>query len=110
MQPPARCGQRTGEAGIYRDASRAECPSKRSRIEHGVSCDVERTARVTDDRAPIGVASVERMHRLEAQARNVGHEADPAWPNKRTGHERSGEQSPDPGCGFTLEDQARPQP
>src|SRR3954454_16854621 len=50
------------------------------------------------------------MHRLKAQARDRGDEADEAPARERAREERPREQAPDARRGFALEDQPRPQP
>jgi len=84
-QPPARRRQPAGEARRQLDRPRAEDLGERPGIEHLLRCDVERPADVADDSEPVGLADVERVHRLEAQARDARDDREPAGPHERNG-------------------------
>jgi hypothetical protein len=109
-QPPGQ--RRSGAEGPRRngDETRTEEPRHGGRVENRLGRDVEGAADVGVKRQAIRLGDIGRVHGLDAEARNVRHEAQQAAAQERRGKERAGEQPPDAGGGLALEDQPRPQP
>lgn len=78
-------------------------PAELGRVEDWVGGDGERAADVAHHRLVVGLADVEGVNRLEAEAVDRRDERDQPRSQERRWEERSGEQAADPGGGLCLE-------
>ena len=104
-QPPREVRRGAQDAGAQRHGrAPSSSPSTwGSMTGSAATLNAPRTSRAR--REAVGLADVEGVHRLEAQARDVGHHADELLAQQRAGQERPGEQAPDARGGLALEDQ-----
>ena len=107
MQPPEQRHRAARErAG---NAHRA-CPEDLREplpVEHRLGGQIERAADLAREGRAVGLGDVVGVHRLEAQAGNLGDQGNEARPEQRGRQQRAREEPPDPGRRRSLEDQPR---
>src|SRR5439155_23966797 len=78
MEAPGEPGGRACESRGDADRPRVQEARDHPRVEHGLRRHVEGAVHVALDGEAVGLADVERVHRLEPQPRDLGHDRNPA--------------------------------